>query len=562
MFLTALAIHAAGLQDRQRRRRHHEPDQLAGGRGARRIAAGGRNHDQVVLDVRREGAEHFDARRRQDLTERHDAEGRVAFRDRRRDIDAGRDRLELRLQISRKPETLDEPDEIRPRGAFLRERDGRRREQRALQRLRAPDIGLACALPDRHRHARACQLGARFPHQPSLLDPIVDELGREDGQIERLSGVDLTFQRSGQSVRDDHAMPGGFLEPRDDLLHDRADAVRAEHGNLVCSCGGCEREPGEDGERSGCRTCTGEPSHRVRPPFLNFKGLPLAFTADFLGTLASISRVRCSTVLSHSIWSWQPVRNTSTNDSGNPEKSMARRPQSGRRPSWSLNLYLRASSHELRSCPACFDTSGSCASAAIARPTKSGDSDSKKFLSWLPASRQLASVTPWCCSIDSERRKPGVIATAVTPCPLSSEAMLSASPLSANFTVQESGVPPAPKMSLSVTSAMRPPPCLIMMGAACFAVMMCDRIACLKMASAFVTSTFQNDAHFDIIGSSPATLSARMSIRPCSFSTRANSASTSDSTVWSTRTAMAFPPMASIISTVASIVSGLPYGER
>ena len=41
-------------------------------------------------------------------------------------------------------------------------------------------------------------------------------------------------------------------------------------------------------------------------------------------------------------------------------------------------------------------TFGSAASAAIARPTNSGDSDTRKFESFLPASRQVSSVTPKC----------------------------------------------------------------------------------------------------------------------------------------------------------------------
>ena len=52
-------------------------------------------------------------------------------------------------------------------------------------------------------------------------------------------------------------------------------------------------------------------------------------------------------------------------------------------------------------------------------------------------------MTPKCCSIDSERRNPGVIASAATPCGFSSAAMLSASILSAAFTVCDSGLPPA-----------------------------------------------------------------------------------------------------------------------
>lgn len=45
----------------------------------------------------------------------------------------------------------------------------------------------------------------------------------------------------------------------------------------------------------------------------------------------------------------------------------------------------------------------------------SGDSDWRKFLSRLPPSRQLASVTPKPSSIASDRRKPGETAIAATP---------------------------------------------------------------------------------------------------------------------------------------------------
>ena len=56
------------------------------------------------------------------------------------------------------------------------------------------------------------------------------------------------------------------------------------------------------------------------------------------------------------------------------------------------------------------------ASAATARPRKRGVSDSRKCLSLFPPSRQFPSVTPKCCSMLSDRRNPGVMAMAATPC--------------------------------------------------------------------------------------------------------------------------------------------------
>ena len=60
-------------------------------------------------------------------------------------------------------------------------------------------------------------------------------------------------------------------------------------------------------------------------------------------------------------------------------------------------------------------------------PDEHGVSDSSKPITFSAASRQLASVTPKCSSIASERRKPGVTATAVTPVPASSSPMSNAS---------------------------------------------------------------------------------------------------------------------------------------
>ena len=73
--------------------------------------------------------------------------------------------------------------------------------------------------------------------------------------------------------------------------------------------------------------------------------------------------------------------------------------------------------------------------------------------------------------------------------------MLSARPLIASLTVCVSGLPPANSVSFSLTSTMRPRPARIISGAACFEVMMCDKMHCLKIASPFSKCVFQNDPH-------------------------------------------------------------------
>ncbi len=92
--------------------------------------------------------------------------------------------------------------------------------------------------------------------------------------------------------------------------------------------------------------------------------------------------------LNHRSWISEPVLRSSSNCSGCFEKSILLAPQSGRRPSVSLNRYARPSSQELKSCPECSKIAGSPANATTARPTNNGDSDSRKFRSFFPPSRQ------------------------------------------------------------------------------------------------------------------------------------------------------------------------------
>ena len=108
----------------------------------------------------------------------------------------------------------------------------------------------------------------------------------------------------------------------------------------------------------------------------------------------------------------------------------------GCRPSRSVNPYSCDSPNELYTPPDLRRTSGSAASAATARPTIHGVSESlnpNRFASafFSAASRQFASVTPNFSSIASVRMNPGEIATADTPCRVPSSAMANTSRLSA-----------------------------------------------------------------------------------------------------------------------------------
>ena len=88
--------------------------------------------------------------------------------------------------------------------------------------------------------------------------------------------------------------------------------------------------------------------------------------------------------------------------------------QSGRPPSTSVRPYSFESAQVENKPPLFAPTFGSAASAATARPTRQGVSDSATWGSFSMALGQFASVTPNVSSTASERRNPGVIASAVT----------------------------------------------------------------------------------------------------------------------------------------------------
>src|SRR5579862_2405354 len=93
--------------------------------------------------------------------------------------------------------------------------------------------------------------------------------------------------------------------------------------------------------------------------------------------------------LNHRSWISEPVLSSWSNSPGCFEKSISVATQSGRRPSVSVNRYSRPSSQELTSCPERSKIAGSPANATTARPTNNGGSDSRKFRSFSPPSRQV-----------------------------------------------------------------------------------------------------------------------------------------------------------------------------
>src|SRR5581483_11757905 len=98
---------------------------------------------------------------------------------------------------------------------------------------------------------------------------------------------------------------------------------------------------------------------------------------------------------------------------GGPMFSSKYFPQFGFVPSMSVKPYSSARPQELKTFPDFRKTSGSEASAAIARPIDDDVSEAIKCRSFLPPSRQFASVTVKWSFIAPERRKQGVTASVV-----------------------------------------------------------------------------------------------------------------------------------------------------
>ena len=105
---------------------------------------------------------------------------------------------------------------------------------------------------------------------------------------------------------------------------------------------------------------------------------------------------------------------------------------------------------------------------------------------------------------------------------------------------------------------MRPAPRSTISGAPWRLVMMWLWTARSSSFCPWVTETAQKGEPHSVSASPPQMSLTSTSSRPSSARTRSNSRSTSDSTVWSVRTAMPRPPSAVTISAVSSIVSGRP----
>ena len=72
-------------------------------------------------------------------------------------------------------------------------------KQRALQRIRRRDVGLACALPHRDADAGSGEIGAAGL-QLALLDQFVDAAVVDEDDVGGLAGVELPHQAAGRAV--------------------------------------------------------------------------------------------------------------------------------------------------------------------------------------------------------------------------------------------------------------------------------------------------------------------------------------------------------------------------
>ena len=114
------------------------------------------------------------------------------------------------------------------------------------------NIGLGCARSHTNAHADARDVGARAGDDLALFDKIVDLIGLENGEIERLTNLDLTLQGRAELKLDREFVTGRAFEPVTKLVNHGPDREAAQdiyfsrfyrdalrqHNQRPDSCGG------------------------------------------------------------------------------------------------------------------------------------------------------------------------------------------------------------------------------------------------------------------------------------------------------------------------------------
>src|SRR5882672_5515788 len=222
--------------------------------------------DGVVLQLRGQRPQDFDAGSDHQFVDEDDAELGLPAGDEFADFDAGGGGDDFRFHLFGDADALEQAREVDAALAFLRPGDGFRGEERALERARGADVGTRRAFFDAYAHARARDGGARCRVDLALLREVVDHGGGEYGEVEGFARFDLALEGGGEAERDDELVPGVALEDGRELVQRLLDAVGGDDldfGGAGGSHGRQYSEPDERGEQCFHLTLPGPSYSRV-----------------------------------------------------------------------------------------------------------------------------------------------------------------------------------------------------------------------------------------------------------------------------------------------------------
>src|SRR6267142_2992229 len=206
-------------------RRGEELDQRLCRRRVLRAHADAGMEDGVVLQLRGQRPQDFDAGGDHQLVDEDDAELGLSSGDEFADFDARGGGDGFGFHLFGDADALEQAREVDAALAFFRPGDGFRGEERALERSRRADIGTRRAFFDAYAHARARDGGARCRVDLALLREVVDHRGGEDGEVEGFARFDLALEGGGEAERDDELVSGLALEGGRELVQRLLDAV-------------------------------------------------------------------------------------------------------------------------------------------------------------------------------------------------------------------------------------------------------------------------------------------------------------------------------------------------
>src|SRR5260221_1575599 len=205
--------------------------------------------DGVVLQLRGQRPQDFDAGGDHQFVDEDDAELGLSSGDEFADFDAGGGGDDFRFHLLGDADALEQAREVDAALAFFRPGDGFRGEERALERTRRADVGTRRAFFDSYAHARARDGGARCRVDLALLREVVDHGGGEDGDGERFDRLELALQGGGEGEGDNELVSGLALEGGRELVQRFLYAVGGDDFDFGCADRSRDRQHGEPDDR-------------------------------------------------------------------------------------------------------------------------------------------------------------------------------------------------------------------------------------------------------------------------------------------------------------------------